>query len=555
MPVQVEPIELPMDDMQSLLKRAKANCMSEQDYQMLEHLAESYIYITGLVQDKQTTIKRLRQILFGHKSEKTRDVAKTCEQDESSSEDQASDGAPSENQEQGERPKKRRGHGRNGADAYRGAKRIWVSHEMFKPGDACPSCKGGKVYKQAQPRQIVRLTGQAPVQATVYELEKFRCNLCGQLFTAQAPEGIGSEKYDAKSASIMALLRYGGGMALNRLAKLQGGMGIPLPASTQWQVVNEATPEMEPAYQQLIQEAADGEVVHNDDTVMRVLELMDKKAKQQAFADTDKDEADQPSTRQGVFTTGIVSKRDGHRMALFFTGHQHAGENLGDVLRRRAAERAPPIQMCDALSRNLPKELKVILGNCLAHGRRKFVDLAETFPQRCLHVLEVLKEVYKVNAQAKRQKLSPQQRLELHQAQSKPLMDDLHQWLIEQIEGKHVEPNSSLGKAINYMLKHWKKLTLFLRVPGAPLDNNICERALKMAILHRKNSLFYKTRRGAYVGDLFMSLIHTCQLCDADPFDYLTQLQEQAEKVAGDPAAWMPWNYPAAGTTAPASSS
>ncbi len=126
---------------------------------------------------------------------------------------------------------------------------------------------------------------------------------------------------------------------------------------------------------------------------------------------------------------------------------------------------------------------------------------------------------------------------------------------MEQIEGKHVEPNSSLGQAINYMLKHWKKLTLFLRVPGAPLDNNICERALKMAILHRKNSLFYKTRRGAYVGDLFMSLIHTCQLCDADPFDYLTQLQEHAEKVAGDPGAWMPWNYPAAGETAPVSAS
>ncbi|MFO8002854.1 transposase, partial [Thioalkalivibrio sp.] len=80
------------------------------------------------------------------------------------------------------------------------------------------------------------------------------------------------------------------------------------------------------------------------------------------------------------------------------------------------------------------------------------------------------------------------------------------------MEKKLVEPNSGLGKAIKYMLKHWKKLTRFLEVPGTPLDNNIAERALKYAILHRKNALFYKTQNGAKVGDLFMSLIHTCQL-------------------------------------------
>jgi hypothetical protein len=93
------------------------------------------------------------------------------------------------------------------------------------------------------------------------------------------------------------------------------------------------------------------------------------------------------------------------------------------------------------------------------------------------------------------------------------------------------------------MTKHWDKLTLFLREPGAPLDNNICERALKKAILHRKNSLFYKTQHGAYVGDLFMSLIHTCVLCKVNPFDYLTQLQKHASLLSKNPAQWLPWNY------------
>src|SRR5262245_56961193 len=104
-------------------------------------------------------------------------------------------------------------------------------------------------------------------------------------------------------------------------------------------------------------------------------------------------------------------------------------------------------------------------------------------------------------------------------------------------------PNSALGGAIGYMLKHWEKLTLFLRQAGAPLDNNLCERALKKAILHRKNALFYKTENGARVGDLFMSLIYTCQLNQANPFDYLTQLQRHTDQLVAGPQFWMPWNY------------
>jgi hypothetical protein len=238
---------------------------------------------------------------------------------------------------------------------------------------------------------------------------------------------------------------------------------------------------------------------------------------------------------------------------LFFTGRKHAGENLEQVLAHRASELGPPIQMCDALSRNLPKQLAVIVANCLAHGRREFVDLAEIFPEHCLHVLDVFKKVYEVDARARDEKLTPQQRLALHQTESGPVMEELNQWLIEQFEGRHVEPNSALGKAIQYLLNHWKQLTLFLREAGAPLDNNICERALKMSIRHRKNSLFYKTQRGAYVGDVYMSLIHTCYLNGVDPFDYLTALHRHADQVAANPGAWMPWNYREAASRAPPS--
>jgi len=122
-------------------------------------------------------------------------------------------------------------------------------------------------------------------------------------------------------------------------------------------------------------------------------------------------------------------------------------------------------------------------------------------------------------------------------------MSGLHQWLNTQFEEKRVEPNSGLGKAFKYLLTHWNKLTLFLRHPGAPLDNNICERALKKAVLHRKNALFYKTLNGAQVGDLFMSLIHTCELNQVNPFDYLNEAQRHPLELRANPAAWMPWNY------------
>jgi len=252
---------------------------------------------------------------------------------------------------------------------------------------------------------------------------------------------------------------------------------------------------------------------------------------------------DGPGFIEGVFTSGIVSTKDGRTIALFFTGRRHAGENLAEVLRHRAAELSPPIQMSDALSRNEPKGFETILANCIAHGRRQFVDVAENFPDECRYVLETLGDVYKNDAVARQRSLSPDERLCFHQAESGPLMKKLEEWFNQQFGDRLVEPNSGLGEAIEYMLKHWEKLTLFLREPGAPLDNNITERALKRAILHRKNALFYMSEHGAHVGDFFMSLLYTCQLCDVNSFDYLTELLRHVDELSSRPGQWMPWNY------------
>jgi hypothetical protein len=247
--------------------------------------------------------------------------------------------------------------------------------------------------------------------------------------------------------------------------------------------------------------------------------------------------------RTGLFTSGVVATRAGVRMALFLSGRRHAGENLQDVLKRRAAELEAPIQMCDGLSRNLPQELATIVANCVAHGRRKFVELHDRFPEECRYVIEAFQVIYRHDKIAREQQMSALDRLAYHQLHSQPAMDDLKDWLDRQFEEKRVEPNSALGEAIRYLRNRWDALTLFLRKAGAPLDNNVCERALKKAILHRKNSLFYKTRHGARVGDVYMSLIHTCELCGVNALDYLNQLQLHATEVCEHPDRWMPWSY------------
>ena len=327
---------------------------------------------------------------------------------------------------------------------------------------------------------------------------------------------------------MIALLKYGNGFPFYRLENLQNSVGIPLPASTQWDVVRDFYWHASPAFDALIKLAADAKVIHNDDTTMKILSVVNETRN---------------DNRTGIFTSGMVAVLNDHKIGLFFTGKKHAGENLADLLAKRQADLGPPIQMCDALSRNVPEDFKTLLANCMSHGRRRFVDVYDNFPDECTHVLNVLAKVYKNDADARAQNLSDDRRLQLHQNISGPLMEALRQWFDNQFEEKTVEPNSGLGQAIKYMCNHWDALTLFLRVPGAPLDNNICERALKKAILNRKNALFYRTERGARVGDLFMSLIHSSELNGANPFDYLVAICENSAEVKCHPEQWMPWNY------------
>ena len=517
-------IEITAQEMEALIERGEQRSFVEQDYPIVVAVLRNYFTIDQVAKENAQTILRLVKMVFGHRTEKAKQVLKN-----------SSPEGPSPNPTtttEGEPPpkEKSKGHGRNGASAYEEAQKVYVPHSCYKAGDGCPLCTG-KLYRFYEPGVEVRIVGRAPLEATLYELEKLRCNLCGKVFTAPVPEEAGKDKYDETAGAMVALLKYGSGLPFNRLEKLQESLGVPLPASTQWEMTEGAADKIHPVYNELIRQAAQGEIFYHDDTLMKIL------------ANLKEIEAKNQPSRKGSFTTGVLAVAGERPMALFFTGPKHAGENLAELLKQRASGLSPPIQMCDAANRNLSEGAETLLANCLSHGRRNFVDLVPNFPEPCRYVIEALAKVYHHDKMAKEQNLSKDQRLRFHQERSGPVMDSLKEWLKKQFDQRKVEPNSSMGKAITYMLNHWEPLTLFLRVPGAPLDNNICEQVLKRAILHRRNSLFFKTQHGAYIGDLFMSLIHTCTLNRVNPFRYLVTLQKHSSELFKNPKGWLPWNY------------
>ena len=525
MPDKPRKIELTPEDIKSLLERIKP-AVSESDYETIKAMADTIEALSQVLDQKAASIKRLLNLLFGQKSEK-KDKVFNDPEDDADSED--GDNPEDDPAPKGGNPPPKPGHGRNGASAFTGAERKFISHESLKHGDPCPECPRGKVYRLKVPEKVVRIKGSPPLTATVYELEKLRCNLCGQIFTATPPEDMGTQKHDESVAVSIALLKYANGVPFYRLQQFQAMMGVPVPASTQWGIVEPLGLEAKGPYLELLKQSAQGELFHIDDTTGKILSLMK--------------EGETENGRKGIFTTGVISKMDDRQAVLYFTGRNHAGENLKALLENRLTGLSPPQLMCDALSRNSSEDLDVIMANCLTHARRYFVDVAPSFPEECRFVIEILAKVYHKDQIAKDQNMTPEERLAFHQFESKPLMDDLHTWLKKQLDEKLVEPNSGLGKAIQYMLNHWKALTRFLEVPGAPLDNNICERALKKAILHRKNSLFFKTEHGALIGDIFMRLIQTCAMNGENPYKYLLSIHKNPELVKANPENWLPWNY------------
>lgn len=541
---QPELVSATQAQLDELLALARAASFPQPQYDLLAGVLGTFIYVMYALQNARTSLKRFRQMLFGKRTESTANVKKMIGSDTDGAGDQAGcavepaqDDPDALSAGTSKEPKKRKGHGRNGAAAYSGAQVTEIPVQGLKSGDPCPNCGIGKVY-DAPPKILVKVVGNPPLTASILKCGCLRCRLCEYTINAPLPFGMSTVKYEPSCATVLALLHYGSGMPYHRLDRLQSNMQIPAPKSTQWDILDKmaaAGPHF--VYEEMIVQAAQGKLLHNDDTTARILDLMGtRRAKAEAAG------KELPKMK-AINTTGIVSLVGDVKVILFFTGAAHAGINMAKVLAYRAKELAAPMQMCDALAANTKGDFLTFLALCLAHARRQFVDVAESFPNACCHVIEVFAEVYRIDHDAKDLGMSDAARLKHHRAHSRPLMVALKHWMRKQLADHEVEPNSGLGKAMRYMLKHWMGLTLFYRKAGAPLDNNIAERALKKAITYRKNSLFYRTQHGADVGDIFMSIIYTCESCKANAFEYLQVLQSHGAEVAAHPHHWLPWNY------------
>ncbi len=435
----------------------------------------------------------------------------------------------------------RPGTGRLGAAAYGGATRVECRHEELAVGQRCPVCGQGTLYQLPAGVEI-RIDGKALLSALHYARDKLRCSACGEIFTAALPAGVGAEKYSARARAVLAVSRYYLGVPGYRLQGYQAMLGVPVPDATQWDQIEVVGDCAYKVFAQLEKEAAQGELIFHDDTAVRIVSLMQENRARLAAAE--EQDGATPPDRPGMHTTALVVKVGEHTAILYYSSRQHAGENLQGLLDKREAGLDKPLVMSDALASNtVADESALIRCHCLAHGRRKFSDLAEVFPHECQVVLDVLRQVFDHDEQARTEQLGPEARLAYHQAQSQPLMDALKGWLDTQIEAHLVEPNSALGKAIGYMRTHWTTLTRFLSVKGAPMENNLAERALKLFIRQRNNSLVYKNTHSALIASVLTSLIATCLYAGVNAVEYLVALQEHRRDVWADPVAWLPWAY------------
>jgi len=554
--VTASAISLDVAEVEALLARIEP-LITKADHECLKSLVGTLIEVTRLARQRRATIARLRRMLGQTSSEKTANVvgakaaaAPTSDgsptasgQDEPVT-DEPPRGEPKDEPTndtggaaEGNDKPRRKGHGRIPGSAY-ASESIAVPHSTLCTGQQCPACAHGTLYGMKEPASCLRVFGQAPLVALRWDCACLRCSGCGHVFTALLPEQARGPKYSESAAGMMIVLRYGMGMPLHRLEIMQRFLGVPVPASTQWEVARDHVQEVLPVYDVLVSLAANAPLLHNDDTYVRILELMGKRRTELVAAG----DLDLPD-RTGLFTTGIVARTAAGPIALFASGRQHAGENLADLLDQRDPALAPPMQMCDGLNRNLPDEHAVLLANCLAHGRRHVVDEVDNHPELCTHLLDEIGKVFANDAKCRKGDVTGEARLAFHQRESGPVMAGLRTWIQELFDTKRVEPNSGLGGALRYLLVRWEALTLFLRVVDAPIDNNISERSLKNAIRQRRASLFYRSMNGALVGDVYTALIVTTQLHRGDPFRYLTALFTNHKAVADAPADWLPWNY------------
>jgi len=430
---QAHEVQQSLEEVQSLLAHLETASWVEEDWGIVQRVLRSYARLLGTLFETQMTLKRLQTLLFGTRRRRRHPSAPGASEDVVGRGEDAGVGAGGGGNEargadvgaawdgetsvaEGNAPRSgghQPGSGRLGAEAYAGAERGACRHEELAVGQRCPVCGQGRLYA-LPPGVEIRIDGNALLSAIRYEVEKLRCSACGQVFTAKLPVEAGPEKYSPRARAVLALGRYYLGLPLYRVESYQAMLGVPVPDATQWDQIERVADCGYVVFAHLERLAAQGELIYQDDTRVRILSLIEEN--QQAQAHAKAMGVSRSSDRTGMYTTALVVKVGERTICLYYCGRAHAGENLEALLTKREADRGKPLVMSDALTSNAADEATLIRCHCLAHGRRQFSDLEDVFPQECQVVIEALKQVFDHDEHARNAQLRPEAGLAYHQA-------------------------------------------------------------------------------------------------------------------------------------------
>ncbi len=523
--------------------------LTREDIIKLRAIVDTWKGIFEGVSDGELNLRKIKQLLGIKQTRSSNDNEKSLEpSDHKREKPHNTDGQDDEthcqdmSKEQNDKPHKKtdNGHGRRGSNDFPDAPIYPYYHPELKPGDLCCVCSKGKVYilkRDGQLRSIARISGQAPLTASIHEFHDLRCNLCGEVFKVPLPDVLKNDKplnylYDYSAISMIAVSKYLSGMPWYRLSGMQRHLGIPISPTVMWDLNEELANKLKPIFKALILIAASGVLFYSDDTGALILNKRKETKKRRG---TDKE-----YLRAGCHSSCVISQlEDGKQIALIKTDIIHAGEWLDEILSERNQLLPPPMHMSDRSSSNPAKVCETIDLGCNAHARVKFKDIRDKFKAACGKVLSIYSKVFKNDQKTK--EMNPSDRKEFHENHSKPLMEDMFDIAQKAIDGKKVEPNSSLGKAYQYLLNHKKSFMGFIDHENAPIDNNLCERVIKFIVLLRKNSWFYKNTIGSAVSDIIMSIGQTCILSNINPFEYFVFIQQNEEAVKSNPMDFLPW--------------
>lgn len=577
-----EHIKVDQKELAVILETVKPHLTTAQ-YKILESAIKMLSWLLLMVRDKSFSIKRLSRMIFGKTTESSKNLKNRLKDDDSDKEppssdngnsldettldcDETSSAKESENttsvnttaesaekkttseedspQPNPEKKEKKKNHGHRSLNDYKEISNIThILHNDLKPGERCLECGLGYLYNY-EPQLILTIHGQPPLRGTIWSAQGLRCSACMKIFRANFPkEVITQPKADFAAKALVCISKYQLGTPLYRLEAWQKLQHLPISDSEMWEWTESVALILQPLHQTLVKIAASSNLIHNDDTTAKVLDLMAEnlviKKEQEEQAKKGKNNKNQ--RRVGIYTTAMLAKQDDHEIAIYVTGRQNAGENLDDLLDNRPKDLKRPVQACDASSQNKPEKHETNMAKCFNHARHNFCEILECWPKECLTIIELMNVIFMNDRETK--KMSPEERQKYHEKNSTPIMEKIKTYSNNLLTNKEVEPNCNLGKAIAYLNNHWEGLSFFLKNGEAPLSNNDCERTIKSYVLIRKNSYFYKSLYGAMVGDLLLSIITTCRLNDVNAYDYLIAVQANAKEIHKNPNAWLPWNY------------